>query len=193
MLWSASARAATATASPSGNVDVRLIDCDRTRSAEILAILNDAIENSTALYDYRPRTMAMIDAWFDAKEKGRYPVIGAVDESGRLLGFGSYGTFRAWPAYKYTVEHSVYVDRECRGKGIGRRLLEAIIERARTQDYHTLIGGIDADNIVSIELHRKLGFTYCGEIRDAGFKFGRWLHLAFYQLILDTPRHPADG
>ena len=174
-------------------MDVRLIDCDRARSAEILAILNEAIASSTALYDYRPRTMAMMDAWFDAKTKGNYPVIGAVDQSGRLLGFATYGTFRERPAYKYTVEHSVYVDRESRGRGIGRTLLEALIERAKAQDYHVLIGGIDADNAVSIELHKKFGFTFCGEIREAGFKFGRWLHLVFYQLILDTPARPVDG
>jgi L-amino acid N-acyltransferase YncA len=174
-------------------VDVRLIECDRTRSAEILAILNEAIENSTALYDYRPRTMAMMDTWFDLKTKGNYPVIGAIDEHGRLLGFATYGMFRERPAYKYTVEHSVYVERTCRRRGVGRKLLEAIINRARTQDYHVLIGGIDADNAISIDLHRKFGFTFCGEIREAGFKFGRWLHLVFYQLILDTPASPVDG
>jgi L-amino acid N-acyltransferase len=174
-------------------VNVRLIECDRARSAEILAIFNEAILNSTALYDYKVRTMAMMDAWFDAKTKGDYPVIGAVDDSGRLLGFATYGMFRERPAYKYTVEHSVYVDRECRGRGVGRTLLEAIIERARMQDYHVLIGGIDADNAVSIELHRKFGFTFCGEIREAGFKFGRWLHLVFYQLILETPAKAVDG
>jgi phosphinothricin acetyltransferase len=172
---------------------VSLIDCDRTRSSEILSILNDAIEHSTALYDYRRRTPAMMEAWFDLKEQGRYPVIGAVDEAGRLLGFATYGTFRAWPGYKYTVEHSVYVDRASRGRGVGRQLLAAVIARARAQDYHVLIGGIDADNAVSIDLHTKLGFTFCGEIRDAGFKFGRWLHVRFYQLILDTPFHPVDG
>jgi len=174
-------------------VDVRLIDCDRTRSPEILAIFNEAIENSTALYDYRLRTPAMMDAWFDAKIKGNYPVIGAVDDGGRLLGFATYGIFRERPAYKYTVEHSVYVERDCRGRGVGRMLLQAIIERARSQDYHVLIGGIDADNAVSIALHKKFGFTFCGEIREAGFKFGRWLHLVFYQLILDTPARPVDG
>src|SRR5690349_784964 len=98
--------------SSTADMDVRLIDCDRSRAQEILAILNDAIEHSTALYDYRPRTMAMMESWFDAKEKGQYPVIGAVDESDRLLGFASYGPFRNWPAYKYSVEHSVYVDKD---------------------------------------------------------------------------------
>jgi len=175
------------------DVDAHLIECDRTRAAEILAILNDAIVNTTALYDYKPRTMATMDAWFDAKAKGNYPVIGAVDNSGRLLGFATYGVFRERPAYKYTVEHSVYVDKECRGRGVGRTLLEALIVRAKAQDYHVLVGGIDADNAISIELHKKFGFTFCGEIRDAGFKFGRWLHLVFYQLILETPTRPVDG
>jgi L-amino acid N-acyltransferase YncA len=174
-------------------VGVRLIECDRTRSAEILAILNDAIENSTALYDYRPRTMAMMDAWFEAKTKGSYPVIGAVDDDDRLLGFATYGMFRERPAYKYTVEHSVYVERDCRGRGVGRTLLAAIIERAKSQDYHVLVGGVDADNAISIDLHKKFGFTFCGEIRESGFKFGRWLHLVFYQLILETPANPVDG
>jgi phosphinothricin acetyltransferase len=174
-------------------VAVRLIECDRTQSAEILAIFNEAIANSTALYDYKPRTMATMDAWFAAKSVGNYPVIGAVDDSGRLLGFATYGMFRERPAYKYTVEHSVYVERDCRGRGVGRLLLEALIERAKSQNYHVLIGGIDGDNVISIEMHKKFGFTFCGEIREAGFKFGRWLHLHFYQLVLDTPEHPVDG
>lgn len=172
---------------------VQLIDCDRSRASEILAILNEAIENSTALYDYQPRTMAMMDAWFTAKEQGRYPVIGAVDEGGRLLGFASYGAFRAWPAYKYSVEHSVYVEKDCRGRGVGTLLLQAIIDRARLQQYHNVIGGIDATNAVSIKLHTRFGFEFCGRVRHAGFKFGRWLDLDFYQLILDTPTQPADG
>jgi len=174
-------------------MSVRLIDCGRGRAQEILAILNDAIEHSTALYDYRPRTMAMMESWFDAKEKGPYPVIGAVDDDDRLLGFASYGPFRNWPAYKYSVEHSVYVDKDCRGRGIGTLLLEAIIERARIQHYHNVIGGIDATNEVSIALHTRFGFEFCGRVRHAGFKFGRWLDLDFYQLILDTPAQPVDG
>jgi L-amino acid N-acyltransferase len=172
---------------------VQLVDCDRSRAPEILAILNEAIEHSTALYDYRPRTPAMMDVWFDGKEKNRSPVIGAIDERNRLLGFASYGPFRSWPAYKYTVEHSVYVDKDCRGRGVGSLLLGAIIDRARQQDYHTVIGGIDADNAVSIALHTRFGFEFCGRVRHAGFKFGRWLDLDFYQLILETPATPVDG
>jgi L-amino acid N-acyltransferase YncA len=172
---------------------MNLIRCDNSWSQPILAILNDAILNTTALYDYRPRTLTMMTSWFEAKQRGNYPVIGAVTESGELMGFTSYGPFRAWPAYKYTVEHSVYVASAFRGQGIGKRLLQEIVTAARQQDYHVLVGGIDSQNAVSIRLHERLGFQHAGTIRQAGFKFGRWLDLAFYQLILDTPARPADG
>ncbi len=172
---------------------MNLVSCDRTYADQILAIFNDAILNSTALYEYKPRTPEVMAAWFDAKEKGRFPVLGAVTTGGELMGFATYGTFRVHPAYKYSVEHSVYVAERFRGQGVGRRLLEEIIRTARGQDYHLLIGGIDSQNQVSIRLHEHLGFTHAGTIRQAGFKFGRWLDLAFYQLILDTPARPCDG
>jgi L-amino acid N-acyltransferase YncA len=174
-------------------MNMRIISCGRSHSGAILGILNEAIDNSTALYDYRARTPAMMDAWFDAKEKARYPVIGVVDTADQLLGFGSYGPFRAWPAYKYTVEHSLYVERSHRGRGIGKLLLAELIASAARQDFHTLIGGIDAQNAASIGLHRRLGFEQCAHIRQAGFKFNRWLDLQFYQLVLPTPAAPVDG
>ncbi len=158
----------------------------------ILDILNEAIANSTALYDYKPRSAASMQGWFQAKEAGHYPVLGAVDAAGKLLGFSSYGIFRAWPAYKYSVEHSVYVHKDHRGKGVGRALLGNLIEYARSQQYHLLVGGIDVANAASIALHRAMGFSHAGTIRQAGFKFGRWLDLDFYQLVLDTPAHPED-
>ncbi len=171
-----------------------IIPCEsRKHAAQILAIFNEAIVNSTALYDYKPRTTEMMETWFAAKAKGNFPVIGIEGEDGELMGFASFGTFRAWPAYKYTVEHSIYVDPRFRGRGVGRHLLEQVIEAARAQDYHVLVGGIDATNTASLALHERLGFTHCGTIRQAGFKFGRWLDLSFYQLILATPLQPVDG
>jgi L-amino acid N-acyltransferase len=173
---------------------MRIVQCELERHGEqILAILNAAILQSTALYDYKPRTPEMMTEWFDTKIKGNFPVIGIENESSDLMGFGSYGTFRAWPAYKYSVEHSVYVDVRFRGQGLGKRLLQELITTAQAQNYHILVAGIDATNPVGIHLHESLGFVHCGTIQQAGFKFGRWLDLSFYQLVLPTPVNPADG
>jgi phosphinothricin acetyltransferase len=172
---------------------MNLIRCDASFSDQILAIFNDAILNSTALYDYKPRTIESMVLWFENKRKGDFPVIGAVSESGELLGFGSYGTFRAWPAYKYSVEHSIYVATQHRGKGLGKLLLQQVINSAHEQDYHVLIGGIDSQNNVSIGLHKRFGFQHAGTLKQVGFKFGRWLDLDFYQLVLDSPAKPMDG
>ena len=172
---------------------MRLIGCTRAHAGEILAILNEAIVNSTALWDYEPRPPESMDTWFAAKEAGRFPVIGAVDEAGALLGFASYGTFRAWPAYRYSVEHSVYVHKDHRGQGLGRALIAAVVARAREQEYHNIVAGIEASNDASRRLHLDMGFQPCGTIRHAGYKFGRWLDLEFYQLLLDAPAHPAEA
>jgi phosphinothricin acetyltransferase len=172
---------------------MQIIRCENRHAGAILAILNDAIVNSTALYDYQPRTPAMMQTWLEAKARGNYPVIGVEDDKGELMGFASYGPFRAWPAYKYSVEHSVYVDARFRGKGLGKLLLKEVIGAATEQDYHMLIGGIDASNATSVALHLRLGFSHCATIRQAGFKFGRWLDLEFYQLLLPTPARPVDG
>ena len=161
-------------------------------AAAILDILNEAIAHSTALYEYRPRTPESMLAWFAEKAAGRFPIIGAV-EGDTLVGFATYGTFRARAAYKYTVEHSVYVHKDHRGRGIGTALMLELIAAARQQQYHVLVGGIDLSNGTSARLHERLGFTQAGTIRQAAFKFGRWLDLGFYQLILETPADPVDG
>lgn len=170
------------------------ISCTYDRHAtQILDIFNDAILTSTALFDYKARTPDAMVSWFAAKAAGQFPVIGIEASDGTLLGFASYGSFRAWPAYKYSVEHSVYVHKDHRGKGIGRVLMRALIAAAQAQGYHLLIGGIEATNAGSIALHESLGFVHAGTIREAGFKFGRWLDLSFYQLTLATPTTPSDG
>jgi phosphinothricin acetyltransferase len=171
-----------------------IVHCAFERHADpILEIFNDAILNSTALYDYKPRTSQSMVSWFEAKSAGSFPVIGVEGSDGKLLGFGSYGTFRAWPAYKYTVEHSVYVHKDYRGKGLGRVLMQELIAAARQNNLHAMMGGIDATNSGSIALHERLGFRHVGTLPEVGFKFGRWLDLAFYQLLLDTPAHPVEG
>jgi L-amino acid N-acyltransferase YncA len=161
--------------------------------AAILDILNEQIRTSTAVYEYEPRVPESMVTWFKAKDARNYPVIGVEDPSGALMGFATYGVFRERPAYKYTVEHSVYVHQDHRGKGLGLALMERLIEAARAQDLHVMVGGIDATNAVSIAMHEKLGFVLAGTIRESGFKFGTWLDLAFYQLTLQTPLNPKDG
>jgi phosphinothricin acetyltransferase len=160
--------------------------------AAILDIFNEAIAHSTALYEYQARTPESMRAWFAEKEAGRFPVIGA-ETGGVLVGFATYGTFRARAAYKYTVEHSVYVHQEHRGRGIGKALMLELIAAARAQNYHVLVGGIDIANRTSVALHERLGFSYAGTVREAAYKFGGWLDLGFYQLILETPASPVDG
>ncbi|HTI09897.1 MAG TPA: GNAT family N-acetyltransferase [Puia sp.] len=158
---------------------------------EILAIYNDIILNTTAVYQYVPQTMEMRRAWYETKLKDGHPVFVAESE-GRVVGFSSYGPFRAWAAYKYTVENSVYVAADQRGKGIGKLLITPLIDTAKSNDLHAIIAGIDASNIGSIKLHQSFGFEEVAHFRQVGYKFGRWLDLKFLELLLNTPQHPKE-
>ena len=144
----------------------------------------------SAMFDSPPEAMT---AWFATKRAHGFPVIGAVNADGALMGFASWGAFRAFPAYKYSVEHSVYVHHAHRGRGLGQALMEELIRRARQANVHALVGCIDAANAGSIALHLRLGFQHAGTFQQVGFKFGRWLDAAFYLRLLDTPAHPVDG
>lgn len=171
---------------------MKIIRCSKEYSLPILSILNEEILNSTALYDYRPRDLDSMTAWFDVKQRNSFPVVGLIDDAGQLVAFGTYGTFRAWPAYKYTVEHSLYVHKDHRRKGYGKIVLRELIDNATRSEYHNLIAGIDSQNLSSKKLHEDFGFTHCGRIVQAGYKFSRWLDLDFYQLLLPTPDHPNE-
>lgn len=161
------------------------IDCGLDQLEAIRAIFNDAIANTTALYEDEPRTLEVMQAWLAAKQQAGLPVLGLVDDSGKLAGFATYGPFRPHPGYRFTVEHSVYVDKHFQGQGLGRRLLEKLIATAEHAQIQTMIGVIDADNDVSIRLHKSLGFHTCAHIRRCGFKFGRWLDVVMMQRYLD--------
>lgn len=159
---------------------------------ELLAIYNDIILHTTAVYQYQPQTMDMRRAWYETKLKDGHPVFVAESEA-RVVGFSSYGPFRAWAAYKYTVENSVYVSTDQRGKGIGKLLLPPLIRAAKEKDLHAIIAGIDATNTASLQLHRVFGFEEVAHFRQVGYKFGRWLDLKFLELLLDTPEHPGES
>lgn len=166
---------------------MKLVACTLDRNGEsILAILNDAIATSTALYDYEPRTMDQMRDWFDAKERHEFPVMGLVDDDEHLVGFATYGHFRAYAGYRHTVEHSVYVHREHRGRGYGLRMMSSLMSEAQRRGVHAMVGIIDAQNRASIAMHEKLGFSHRGTLREVGYKFDRWLDVVLYQLILGS-------
>ena len=148
----------------------------------ILAILNDIIATSTASWHEHPRDAAFMADWLAARQKD-YAVLAARDASG-LVGCASYGPYRTGSGYRLSVEHSLYVRRDARGRGIGKALLAALIERARAQGLHAIVGGIDGDNEASIALHRAFGFVETGRLPEVGRKFDRWLTLVLLQKIL---------
>ncbi|CAN5466139.1 GNAT family N-acetyltransferase [soil metagenome] len=150
---------------------------------QILDIYNDAILNTTAVYDYEPHTLEMRKHWLETKQQQGLPVFVA-EENNEILGFSSIGPFRAWAAYKYSVENSIYVKDGQRGKGIGKLLMQPLIDSAKKLKLHTIIAGIDADNKLSIAFHKQFGFTEVGYFKEVGWKFERWLDLVFMQLIV---------
>jgi phosphinothricin acetyltransferase len=149
----------------------------------ILAIINEATLNTTAVWGIAPTTLEARHAWWKDRIDAGFPVLVA-SEGATVLGFASYGTFRPWEGYKHTVEHSVYVDAAARGKGVGRVLLSALIDHATATGKHVMVAGIDASNAVSIRLHETLGFTSAGTLTQVGRKFDRWLDLLFMQRML---------
>ena len=151
----------------------------------ILAIYNEVIATSTAVYTSEPSNLEERRAWFAGRRAQRFPVLVAVDGSA-VLGFASFGEWRgAWPGYRYSVEHSVHVRHDVRAQGIGRALVEALFPLALALGKHVMIGGIDAANDVSIRFHQRLGFERVACFREVGHKFGRWLDLIFMQRFLD--------
>lgn len=151
---------------------------------QILDIYNDAIINTTAVFQYDVHTIEMRREWFTQKQKDGFPVFVAVEDD-VVVGFSTFGPFRAWQGYKYSVEHSIYVEKNQRGKGIGKLLLQPLIDEARKMNMHTIIAGIDADNKISVAFHKQFGFEEVGYIKEVGWKFERWLDLVFMQLIVE--------
>ncbi|HEV8390198.1 MAG TPA: GNAT family N-acetyltransferase [Dongiaceae bacterium] len=165
-------------------MDTVIRDGRETDLTELLAIYNDAVLTTTAVYDYQPRTAEQQAAWYQAKRDQNLPVLVA-ESAGAVVGFASYGPFRPWPAYLHSIENSLYVAADWRGRGIGSLLLPALIRRATDRGLHTMIAGIDAANQASLRLHAKFGFQPVAQFREVGWKFERWLDLTFLQLMLE--------
>jgi L-amino acid N-acyltransferase YncA len=157
----------------------------------ILDIYNDAILNTTSVYYYNPHTIEDMLYWYEKKVKDGFPVL-VFEENNHVIGFATFGHFRARPAYKYTVEHSVYVHKDHRGKGVAIKLMIDLIKIANERGYATMVAEIDSGNEVSRVMHENLGFTNCGTIRGVGYKFGKWLDVTFYQYELRGPATPEE-
>ncbi|WP_422403733.1 GNAT family N-acetyltransferase [Pseudomonas sp. GZD-209] len=157
----------------------------------ILDIYNDAVRNTTAIWNETPVDLANRQAWFEARAQQGYPILVAVDETG-VLGYASFGDWRPFEGFRHTVEHSVYIRDDQRGKGLGPILMAALIERARACDKHVMVAAIESGNAASIRLHQRLGFAITGQMAQVGVKFGRWLDLTFMQLNLDENALPPS-
>jgi L-amino acid N-acyltransferase len=151
----------------------------------LLEIYNDVIASSTAVYSDTLVTLADREAWWTTRTGLGYPVLVAIADDG-VAGFASFGDFRTWPGYRFSVEHTVHVRHDRRGQGVGSALMAPLIDRAAGLGKHVIIGGIDADNAASLRFHERLGFERVAHFREVGFKFGRWLDLVFMQRFLGT-------
>ena len=171
------------------NDEIKIRDARHDDLPAILKIYNHVILNTTAVYSEKPHTMQMRQDWYNDRINNNFPVYVA-DAGGDVAGFCTFGHFRAWPCYRYTVELSVYVAVSHRGKGISKMMLQALIERAKEMNIHVIIAGISADNEVSLMLHASFGFEVVAHFKEVGYKFGRWLDLKFLELILSNTPTP---
>jgi phosphinothricin acetyltransferase len=157
---------------------------------ELTAIYNALLETTTHEWTETLHTVEERTEWLAGKNAAGWPALVAV-ESGAVIGWATYGDFRdssRWPGYRFTVEHSIHVREDCWGRGVGRSLIDALIDRARRDGKHVMVAGIDAANTGSIRFHERLGFFEVGRMPEIGEKFGRRLDLVLMQRILDESR-----
>ncbi|MFD4291756.1 GNAT family N-acetyltransferase [Rhodococcus sp. NPDC058505] len=149
----------------------------------ILEIHNEAVRNTTAIWDEETVDVADRRAWLEDRRANGFPVIVAVS-GGRVAGYASYGVWRAKSGYRHTVENSVYVHPDHHRRGVASALMTELVSRARAGQVHVMVASIEAGNTVSIALHERFGFTVVGVMPEVGIKFGRWLDMTYLQLIL---------
>jgi L-amino acid N-acyltransferase len=146
-------------------------------------IYNYYVLNSTCTYQFEPETLEDRQIWFEAHSPETHPVILAIlDEV--IVGWGAVSQFRPRAGYAHSVEASVYLRHDVRGRGIGKAILLDLIARAKAAGHHTLVGGASGDQTASLALQKSLGFEQIGHFKEVGFKFGRWLDVIYSQLML---------
>ena len=148
----------------------------------ILAIYNHEVLTGTATWDIEERTAEEQQAWFEAHQAPYCAIVAVAD--GEVIGWGSLSRYHPRPGYRFTVEDTVYVRPDKQRLGVGRALLEALLDRAKSAGFHTVLAKVSGDNEASVVLHRACGFVEAGRERELGFKFGRWLDVVTLQIML---------
>lgn len=166
-------------------MDLRIEFASNDHLAAIADIYNDAVVNTTAIWNDAQVDMDNRRDWLAMRRASGYPVLVALDEQQRVLGYASFGDFRAFDGYRFSVENSVYVHRDARGRGVGHALMARLIDEARRIGKHLMIAAIESGNEASVRLHAQFGFVESGRMAQVGTKFGRWLDLTWMQLRLD--------
>lgn len=155
----------------------------------ITDIYNAIIPTTTIAWTEHLQTPEQRGDWFAKQQQDGFPVLVATDgQTDDVIGFASYSHFRGagvWPGYRFTVEHTIHISERSWGQGVGRCLMTALIDRARSAGMHVMVGALDGDNSSSLSFHQRLGFVQVGRMPEVGFKFGRRLDLVLVQKILN--------
>ena len=157
----------------------------------ITAIYNEVLTNSTAIYNDRPATLDERLAWWKARREQGYPVLVAADGF-VVTGFASFGDFRSWPGYRFTVEGTIHIHSSSRGRGIGTALLKELVAHAKACGKHTMIAGVDSGNQGSLRFLQRFGFEQVAHLHEVGYKFDRFLDLVLLQYWLTPPTNAGN-
>ena len=156
----------------------------------ILQIYNDGVLSGTAVTNEKVVDLDNRRQWLNDLQGQGFPVLVAVDDAEQVLAYATYGNWRPFDGFRYTVEHRVYVREDQRGVGIGRAITRELIERARLAGKHAMIGAIESANRASVHMHQQLGFRHVGQLQEVGRKFDRWLDITLMQLTIGPRGEP---
>lgn len=174
-------------ASETRGSSIRIRPAVRSDCEGILAIYNHAVLNTTATYDYEPRSLEHRLQWFEAHQRDDLAIFVAQAPDGAVVGWSALNRYHDRVGFRFTVENSIYVDEAWRGCGLGGRLLAPLVTAAERRGLRAIIAAIDATNEASIRLHARHGFEQVGHFRQVGYKFGRWLDVVYMERLVGSP------
>ena len=149
---------------------------------EICSIYNYYIENTTVTFEEEPVSADEMEKRI-LEVAASYPWL-VYEDNGRVIGYAYASKWKARAAYKHSAELSVYVSKDYRGKGVGKKLYEALIDELRKTNIHVVIGGMSLPNEQSKRLHESMGFREVAEFKEVGYKFQKWIDVGYWELIL---------